>query len=34
MYEPKEFDAYQESILNDYEIANRDLIVKVENERK
>ena len=33
-YSPDEFDAIQTSILNDYEISNRDLIVEVERERR
>ena len=32
-YSPDEFDAIQTSILNDYEISNRDLIVEVERDR-
>lgn len=32
-YAPDDFDRIQESILNDYEIYNRDLIVSIENRR-
>ena len=34
VYEPDEFDEIQNSVLNEYEIANRDLIVEEENRRK